>query len=122
MSESELKEIKEGLIKMNLMDETDEIEQDVAGDFYRGTKQVRGHYYFTKERVAFVSGWGLEFFGFRYVNIREIKKSNISLFMPFGVTVTVEDNFGKMRKYKLSLLKRDQWIALLSEKSGVAVN
>lgn len=122
MSENKLKEIEEGLKKLNLMDESDIIEKDVAGDYWRINKQIRGHYYFTNERVVFMSGWGLESFSFKYADIKEIKKSNISLFMPFGVTVTVDDNSGKMKKYKLSLMKRDQWIELLTNKSGVAVN
>lgn len=90
----------------------------LLSDFF---DQVRGQYYFTHERVAFVSGWGTNSFSIKYSAIKGIKKSFIGPFLPFGVTVTAETEDGKTKKYKFSLLGRAKWIDFLSNKSGISV-
>lgn len=120
MNENDLREIENSLIKANLMEENDTIEKDVAGDYWSFINQIRGHYYFTRERVIFVSGWGVKSFSIKYSDIRAIKKSLIGLFMPFGVTVTA-DMDGQMKNYKFSLLNRNQWMEFLANKSGVLI-
>lgn len=111
------------LMEAQLMDPEDGIEEVTGGDYYPiFFDQVRGNYYFTHERVAFVSGWGTNSFSIKYSAIKGIKKSFIGPFLPFGVTVTAETEDGKTKKYKFSLLGRAKWIDFLSNKSGVSVH
>lgn len=123
LTEEKKLEMEKLLREANLMGEEDTIEEHTAGDYYPLTGQVRGNYYFTKERVIFVSGWGVENFSLKYSGIRGIKKCFIGPFFPFGVKVTVEieeNGKTKTKKYKFSLMKRNYWIELLEKKSGVS--
>lgn len=121
LTEEQRLEIEKTLKEVELMSADDVLEDCVKGDYYSMMKQIRGQYYFTRERVVFMSGWGLETFGINYTDIRDIKKSTVGPFMPFGVTVSAEDKeSGKVKKYKFSLMKRAQWIDYLAKKAGIA--
>ena len=111
------------LIELKLMNQGDSIEENIQGDYWTFTGQTRGNYFFTKEKMIFISGWGIESFAIPYSDIKEIKKCMISLFIPTGIKLTVFDqNKGKEKKYKCSVLKRNDWIEFLSKKSGIDCN
>ena len=56
-------------------------------------------------------------FNIRYKDIKEIKKCNVSLFIPSGIKITVfDEKKNKDKTYKLSILKRDMWIKFINDR------
>lgn len=125
LSEAKLMEVEQALKENpDFMTQDDHIEEHVKGDYWNGlfnSTQTRGNFYFTKEKMIFVSGWGLNSFAIKYSDIREVRKCMISLFIPTGILVTAVDENGKEKKYKCSVLKRAQWLEFLSRKTGIAL-
>lgn len=120
LTEEQRLEFEKGLREAGLMEEGDVIEEHTAGDYYPMMQQTRGNYYFTRERLIFVSGWGATTLSVKYSDIREIKKSFVGPFLPFGVTVIADNQEkGKTKKYKLSLMKRTFWMDLIAKKAGI---
>lgn len=113
---------EEKLREMNLLGEDDSIEEQTVGDYWQLTMQTKGNYFFTKEKLIFVSGFGVSSFVIKYSDIKAIQKSMVSFFIPTGVTLTAEDSEnGKTKKYKCSFSKRTKWMELLSEKANVPI-
>ncbi|MDE5777178.1 MAG: hypothetical protein K2I10_01505 [Lachnospiraceae bacterium] len=121
LSEKDKNEWEKVLREGDLMKEGDSIVESVKGDYYY-LGQNRGTYFFTNEAVIFVSGFGGTSAVLPYKNIKEIKKCFVGPFIPTGIKVTVfDEEKGKEKKHKLSLLSRQQWMDYLSNKSGVAL-
>lgn len=109
------------LKELELISEDDCIVEHVQGDRWTFSSQTRGNFFFTKEKFVFVGGFGLKSFAVKYSDIKEIKKCMISMFIPTGIRVTAfNPESGKEERYKCSVMKRKNWMAYLSEKSGVA--
>lgn len=119
----EKKQKWEGTLReLNLLDADDSIEEQTVGDYWQLMGQTKGNYFFTKEKLIFVSGFGVNNFVIKYSDIKSIQKSMVSLFIPTGVTITADDpESGKTKKYKCSLSKRTKWMELLSEKANVPI-
>lgn len=121
LSEKDKNEWEKVLREGDLMKEGDSIVESVKGDYYY-LGQNRGTYFFTNKAVIFVSGFGGTSAVLPYKNIKEIKKCFVGPFIPTGIKVTVfDEEKGKEKKHKLSLLSRQQWMDYLSNKSGVAL-
>ena len=124
LKEEKRLELEKSFKEANRMAADDVIVENTLGDYYEFMSQVRGNYYFTQERVIFESSWGIEKVNVKYSDIREIRKSFVGPFLPFGVTITAVNqgnNNDKTKKYKLSLMKRKYWMELLSNKSGIVL-
>lgn len=120
LKEQKKAEWEKTLRELELMDENDCIENHTAGDYWTFASQKRGNYFFTKEKFIFVSGFGLESFSIKYTDIKDIKTCMINFFIPTGMLVTADNQEnGKTKKYKCSVLKRKQWISYLGEKSHI---
>ncbi len=120
LSEQKKQEWEKTLRELELMSEEDVIEEHTTGDYWWLTSQTRGNFFFTKEKFIFVSGFGLDNFAVKYTDIKEIKKCMISLFLPTGILVTADNQEkGKTKKYKCSVMKRKNWMEYLSQKTGV---
>lgn len=106
-----------------LMNVDDCIEAHVQGDYWEFLGgQTRGNFFFTKEKFIFVSGLGVTNFSINYTDIRELKKTFVGPFIPTGIKVSaMNPEKGKIKSYKCSVMKRNDWIALLAEKSGVTL-
>lgn len=121
LKEAKKLEWEKTLKELKLMEEDDFIEEHTAGDYWHFGTQTRGNYFFTKEKFIFVGGFGINNFSMKYTDIKEIKKSMINFFIPTGITVTADNQKdGKTVKYKCSVMKRQNWMDLLSSKSGVS--
>lgn len=119
LKEEKKAEWEKTLRELKLMDEQDGIEEHVKGDWWSLGSQARGNFFFTKEKFIFVSGFGMNNFSVPYTDIKEIKKTMINFFIPTGIMVTAYDKeSGKNKKYKCSVMKRKDWMAFLSGKSG----
>ena len=110
---------EETLRELELLNEGETIEDHTAGDSWSWTGQTRGNYFFTKDKLIFVSGFGIDNFVIKYNDIKAIKKCFVGPFIPTGIKLTALNEKGKEKKYKLSVMKRNNWIQLLETKSGV---
>lgn len=122
LTEGKKKEWEDTLRELELIDAEDSIEQHTAGDYWWLNTQKRGNFFFTKEKMIFTSGFGMNNFSIKYKDIVGLKKCCVGLFIPTGIKVTVQDENGEQKKYRCSVLKRKEWIAYLEGKSGVAVS
>lgn len=121
LTEAKKQEWDKTLREIGLLEDGDVIEEHTAGDYWEITGQTRGNYFFTRDGMIFVSGFGITNFKIRYSDIREIKKTFVGPFIPTGIKITAMDpQKGKTKKYKCSVTKRKQWMELLSKKSGVS--
>lgn len=121
LSEKDKKEWEDALRETELLKEDDSIVECVKGDYW-SFGQNRGRFFFTNELLIFISGFGGTTAVLPYRNIKEIKKCFVGPFIPTGVKVTVYDEQkGKNKKHKLSLLGRKKWMEYLSKQSGVAL-
>ncbi len=89
------------------------------GDLWVGwsifSEQKRGNYTFTNQRAAFTPtkllgmGSNIEF---EYNDVMSLHKCSIGLFFPLGIKVVTKQG----KKYKLSLLKRNNWFDFIQER------
>lgn len=120
LSESKKQEWESTLRELELIAADDVIEEHTSGDYWFLVSQTRGNFFFTREKFVFVSGLGFDNFAINYSDIKGIKKTFVGPFIPTGIVVTALDpKKGKEKKYKCSILKRQQWMDLISQKSGV---
>lgn len=123
LSEKDKKDWIDAMKNLELWDENDDIEEVVRGDYWTLWTSTRGRYFFTRNKVIFISGWGATTFTAPYTDISAIKKSIVMPFLPFGITLTVKDSKnGKDKKYKMSVNGRNKWIAFLEQKTGVTLS
>lgn len=119
---SDREEWQNALRKMKLMDETDTIEKEVmARWFMLSIPQRKGICFFTNKRFVFVSSFGTYSFSVAYKDIKYIGKCKAGIF-PIGMYVVAKsEKKARIEKYRVLVIRRDKWLRLLSEKSGVAI-
>ena len=110
------------LKEISLIGSDEVLEAAERGDYYERMlcfyNQVRGAYYFSNKSVSFMGGFaGTVNWTVKYPDIKRIKKCPVGLFLPFGIKVYYYDeNKGKDRSYKMSVLNRQTWINFLEDK------
>lgn len=120
LTEAKKQEWEGTLRQLELMSADDGIEEHTQGDYWWLVTQTRGNFFFTKEKLIFVSKFGFDNFAIKYTDIRRIKKSFVGPFIPTGITVTaVDPEKGKEKKYKCSVMKRQHWMDLISKRAGL---
>ena len=82
-------------------------------------EQKRGNYFFTKDAVIFVSGYGVNNVVMPYKNMKEMKKCFVGPFIPTGIKLSVVDEKGKIKKHKLSVMKRGNWMEYIAKRAGL---
>lgn len=119
-------EWEKALRDAELIAKADTIQEHTQGDLWEFAGQTRGNFFFTNEKFVFVGGLaGSMSFSAPYNKITEIKLCNVGGLIPViptGIKVTYTDEKGKTAKKKCSVMKRKDWLAYLSEKSGAAAN
>lgn len=121
LNEQKKQEWEKTLKELELMEEGDVIESHTKGDYWKLGSQTRGNFFFTRDKLVFVGGFGLDNFSVKYSDMKAIKKCMINFFIPTGILVTADNQEnGKTKKYKCSVLKRKDWMQVLSAKSGVS--
>lgn len=122
LTQKEINEIETALKEQNLIDKDDFLEATFKGDYWEKflifNSQVRGYYYFTKKSIVFIGGaLGSTKWVIPYESIKELKKCTIALFMPTGIKIEYYDETkSKLKKYKMSILKRDKWFEFIKDK------
>lgn len=120
MDEKKRLEIEDSLKKRVLMDNNDSLIATEKGDCWERflfiNLQTRGYYYFTKKSLIFIGGLGGTEWAIPYKNIQDIKKYFICFFIPTGIKINAYNKKNKLKKYRLSLLKRNKWIDFIEQK------
>lgn len=121
LNEQKKAEWEEALKKLNLIGADDVIEEHVQGDFWSFSGRTVGNYFFTRDKFVFHGGiLGVDDFSIRYSDIKELKLINIRFIMPTGILVIAQNpENGKLKKYKLSVMKRKDWLAYLQSRTGL---
>ncbi len=94
------------------------VEKEFASDYWEkilfAYSQVRGRYYFTNQRVIFVT-WGQVKFEIPYNKMVAAESCNVGAllrFIPTGIKVTTDDN----KTYMLSVTKRNENLEFIKAK------
>ncbi len=123
LKEKEKQKWEEALVNLNLMEANDEVEDAVMGNSRSMMSWEQGDFVFTKERFIFSCRSLIPTcnFSIKYSDIRSISKCLANGFFPMGIKIEAfNPEKNKVETYKCCVSKRDKWIGLLSEKSGVS--
>lgn len=120
LTEKKKNEWIDALRELGLLGATETFEEHTQGDYWTLFGQTRGNYFFTADKIIFVSGFGAEQIVIPYSNIKAMKKCFVGPFIPTGIKITALNENGKEKNYKLSVMKRNDWINFISQKSGVS--
>ena len=120
MKEATKEKMKETLVELGLMDESDTIIEGLQANYFEYTlgklgSWKQGWIYFTEEKIVYPTGLLSDNIVIPYKSIKEIGKCSQSM-LPIGITVTYDTAEGKEKTTKFSMMKRDKWIDFLNEK------
>lgn len=127
MSASKNEKQKKNLVEMGVMDPEDSLIDFLQASYVERLvgkigKWKQGWAYFTEERLIVLTGLLDQNIVIPYKNIRGLGKCSQGLF-PMGIVITHEDEkTGETVTDKISVMKREKWLGLLSEKSGAAIS
>ena len=122
LSEEKIKETEQNLKTGLLIGLDEKIEVIDKGDYWEKfiifNNQVRGYYYYTTKHIVFIGGaFGSTMWSVPYESIKSIKRSNVSLFIPTGIKIEFfDEKKNRLKKYKMSVLKREKWIKFIEDK------
>lgn len=96
----------------------EQVEKEIKGDYWEKTlcmySQKTGKYWFTNQRIIFRGGF-VAALDLPYSEMESVALCNVGplvQFLPTGIKVTMKDG----KKYKLSVLKRKDILALIQSK------
>ncbi len=121
LAQSKKEKWEQTLKELKLIDADDVIEEHTQGDLWTFASQVRGNYFFTKEKFVFAGGFGLDNFSVAYGDISGVKTCNVGGLIPIiptGLKVSFMNSEGKMVSKKCSVMKRKEWLAYLVERGA----
>lgn len=127
MGNAILKKQEETLVKAGLMTQEDKLIDFLQASYMERLvgklgQWKQGWVYFTEERLIVTAGFAGDIIVIPYKSIRELGKCSQGLF-PMGIKITHEDaESGKTITDKISVMKRNKWLELLSNKSGVSIS
>lgn len=127
MGNARLDKQKDNLVKAGLMTPEDNLIDFLQASYTERLVGKLGQWkqgwaYFTEERLVVTTGLLSGNIVIPYKSIRELGKCSQGLF-PMGIKITHEDaESGKTITDKISVMKRDKWLELLSNKSGVSIS
>ncbi|MBO5281939.1 MAG: hypothetical protein J6B43_02245 [Lachnospiraceae bacterium] len=85
-------------------------------------KWEQGWAYFTEERLIVITGILEENIVIPYQNIRALEKSSQGA-AQMAITITYEDrNSGETVSDRVSMMKRDYWMAFMAEKAHISLD
>lgn len=126
MNGAKLEKQKNKLVKNGFMKETEILVDCLQVNYLERLIGKWGNWksgwaYFTEERLIVLAGVLTEPMNIPYQNIRKLDKCMQGL-IPMGVAITYEDaKTGKTVTDKISLWKRDKWIAFMAEKAHLEI-
>lgn len=123
--EKHIKKWQDALTKLNLIKPDDRVEEYFMASWASSSFGLiaswhRGTLIFTKEKLVFMTAFGVSQFAIDYGDIREVKKC-FAGFLPMGLQVAAYDKkTDKIKKYKFWIAGRKNIIDKISEKAGLA--
>lgn len=125
--DAKLEKQKKNLVKLGLMEETDHLV-----DFFQASyvehlvgkfgQWQQGWAYFTEERLIVITGLLEENMVIPYQNIRNLEKGAQGA-VRIAITITYENpDSGEIVSDKVSMMKRDQWMAFMAERAHIAID
>lgn len=127
MKETKLEKQKKNLVELGVMEETDNLIDFLQASYVerligKWGQWKKGWAYFTEERLIVITGVLEENMVIPYQNIRKLEKCSQGI-LPMGIAVTYENmESGKTVTDKISVMKRNQWIAFMAEKAHITVD
>lgn len=121
MKEAKLEKQKKNLVKIGVMEESDAVIDFFQAGYVerlvgKWGQWKKGWAYFTEERLIIITGLLEENVVIPYRNIKSLEKCSQSI-VPIGIAITYEDmKSGEVVTDKVSMMKRDQWMAFLDER------
>ncbi len=122
--EKQISKWQKALTELNLISPEDKVEAYVVAkwaEFNLGPigNWRQGTLVFTKEKLIFMTTFGVNQFAIGYGDVREVRKKLAGL-LPMGMQVTAYDKkTDKVKKYKFWLGGRRKWMQLISDKAGL---
>lgn len=122
-----LEKQKQNLIKLQLMEDTDQLIDFFQANYVERLvgkfgKWEQGWAYFTEERLIVITGILEENIVIPYQNIRALEKSSQGA-AQMAITITYEDrNSGETVSDRVSMMKRDYWMAFMAEKAHISLD
>ena len=117
-TEEDCQKIQAELRESELIAADEYVEKVTDGDYWdmMGMSQTRGHWYFTNKQIIFIGGlMGGEVVHIPVDRIKSVKKYNIRFIIPTGIKVVAENDKGKDKTYRLSVMKRENWIDYITK-------
>lgn len=123
--EKQISKWQKALSERDLISDNDKVEAYVVAkwaeiNFGPIGNWRQGTLVFTKEKVIFMTTFGISQLAIDYGDIREVKKC-FAGFLPMGMQIAAYDKKNdKVKKHKFWLGHRGRWMDFISEKSGLA--
>lgn len=124
MNDKKKEKLKSNLVELGLMEPEDTIIECLQANYREKLlgnmgRWKQGWIYFTEKKIVYPTGLLYENIVIPYESIRCIEKCSQG-FIPMGIAVTYDDpKTGSQTEDRFSIMKRDKWIAFLSEKAGL---
>ncbi len=122
--EKHLAKWQNALTELNLISPEDKVEAYVVAKWAEINLGPIGNWrqgtlIFTKEKLVFMTTFGVSQFAIDYSDVREVSKKLAGL-LPMGMQVSAYNKkTDKIKKYKFWLGGRKKWMQLISEKAGL---
>ena len=123
--EKQIAKWQQALRDLNLISDTDKVEAYVVANWAEISfgpfgNWRRGTLIFTREKLVYMTSFGISQLAINYSDIREVKKCFAGL-LPMGMRIAAYDNkTDKIKKTKFWLGHRTKWVQFVSEKAGLA--
>lgn len=124
-SEKQLSRWQRALTDLNAISSNDKVESYHPANWASMSFLIFGSWrqgtlLFTKEKLVYMTTFGVNQFSIDYSDIREIKKC-FAGFLPMGMLIMAYDKkTDKIKKYKFWVSGRKKLMQQLSEKTGIA--
>lgn len=123
--EKQLSKWQKSLTDLGLIKSDDKVEEYTTASWAEASFGLiaswrRGTLIFTKQKIVFMTTFGVSQLSIEYSDIREVKK-NFAGFLPMGMKIMAYNKKSdKVKGYKFWLAGRRKWIEKIAEKAGIA--
>lgn len=127
MSNQEKRQAKwqKALVEGGFMKSSDQVEDVLPANWAEVSLGLiaswrKGTLVLTKEKLIYMTSFGISQFAIDYSDIRGVKKS-FAGFLPMAITISAYDKkTDKTKKYKLWVTRRSKWLKKIADKAGIS--
>ncbi|WP_298017211.1 PH domain-containing protein [uncultured Dysosmobacter sp.] len=127
MKDAKLEKQKKNLMELGLMEETDTLVDFFQANYVerligKWGKWKQGWAYFTEERLIVITGLLEDNIVIPYQKIQTMEKCSQGV-MPLGIAITyTHAETGETVTDKVSMMKREKWMAFMAERAHIAAD